>query len=145
MKLAHLLLFLVIIPPIAAICHDLYLFYLAQDAPQIDADFFDKLLNEERPARQFSFAAFGFLWLEYSPETYKTFKNGMEAENWEFFQQFLKLKAFYVTGILAAISYLIAALVWLLKSFKVQKKKRDMGSYRRKSAIKKKEIQYKRN
>lgn len=128
MKAIHFFLFIVTLPLIIVIGHDLYLFYIAQ-GEQLDPDLATKLFTEERPGRTFDFAALGFIWTKYSPDTYKLMSESFEPEEWANIQAFLKLKAFYVTAAFAVVMYLLAAIIHIFKGIserrtKVSKRKK---------------------
>lgn len=122
MKAIHFFLFIVTLPILIVLGHDLYLFYVAQ-GEQLDPDLATKLFTEERPGRGFDFAALGFIWTKYSPETFSLMKDSYTAEEWAVIQEYLKLPAFYVAVAFAVVMYLLAALVVIFKGIKEKSQK----------------------
>lgn len=114
MKPIHFFLLIVTLPMIIVLGHDLYLFYVAQ-GEQLDPNLATKLFTEDRPSRGFSFAALGYIWTTYSPDTYKTLSESFEEQEWANIQQFLELKAFYVMAAFAAVMYALAGIVTIFK------------------------------
>lgn len=84
-----LLLFVVTLPVVAALGHDLYLFYLNQDMG-------------------FKFAALGWIWTRYEPDSYKTVFETTEGDYWPYINALLAQKAFFVTLGFASIFYVLA-------------------------------------
>lgn len=122
MKPLHFILFLVTVPLILSLGHDLYLFYLAQ-GQRLDVDLITKIYTEERPARAFDFAALGFIWTKYSPDSYKLMAESMDPAEWASIQEFLKMKATLVFGAFAAFFYALAALLFLVGKARESSKK----------------------
>jgi hypothetical protein len=75
-----LLFIFVILPFLAALGHDCYLFYL----------------NHE--THGFKFASFGFIWTNYALESYKQTVTALDPETWRMIDGFLKYEATVVTG-----------------------------------------------
>lgn len=100
MRIPFLLIFVLLIPAMIALGHDIYLFYVnhAQDAHMITTD----LIKEK-----FKFSAFGFIWTNYEPESYKATVAGFDPETWAKIDKFLTIKAFYAgltfAGVIVAI------------------------------------------
>lgn len=88
MRIPFLLIFVLLIPAMIALGHDIYLFYEnhAKDAPMVTTD----IIQEE-----FKFSAFGFIWTNYAPESYKMTRLSLEADTWAMVDQFLTITAFY--------------------------------------------------
>lgn len=122
MKPLHFLLFLVTLPVLISLGHDLYLFYVAQDQ-QLSTDLVTKLYTEERPGREFSFAAIGYIWTQYAPESYKLMADSYTPEEWAEIQSFLKLKATLVFAALAAAAYAFALLLKVVSIIKDSSKR----------------------
>ncbi len=122
MKPLHFIIFLVTLPILISLGHDLYLFYVAQ-GEQLNADLLTKIYTEDRPARAFDFAALGFIWLEYSPDTYKMMAESFEPAEWAGIQEFLKLKATLVFAALAALVYALAFALYLFGKMRESGKK----------------------
>ena len=117
MRGIHFFLLIVTLPVLIALGHDLYLFYVAQDQG-LNMDLVTKIYTEDRPARQFDFAALGFIWTKYSPDTYALMAESFEPSEWANIQELLKLKAVYVFGAFAILMYIIAFLFKISASIK---------------------------
>lgn len=114
MKAIHFFLLIVTLPALFALSHDFYLFYVAQ-GEQLNTDLATKIFTEERPGRSFDFAALGFIWTEYYPESYALMKESFEPEEWANIQLFLKLKAFYVCAAFAVVMYVLTGIIMIFK------------------------------
>ena len=132
MKGIHFFLLIVTIPVVLALGHDLYLFYVAQDQ-QLSADLISKIYTEDRPARQFDFAALGFIWTNYSPDSYALMSESFEPDEWKNIQEFLKLPAVYVAAAFAVLMYIVALLYKIGCSIK---EKSERVSKRKKAKMK---------
>ena len=88
MRFPGFLIFLLLIPAMVALGHDCYLFYTnhVKDPLMISTT----LVQEE-----FKFSAFGFIWTNYEPESYKATAKSMSPENWALLDSFLTIKAFF--------------------------------------------------
>lgn len=122
MKAIHFFLLIVTLPALFALGHDLYLFYIAQ-GEQLNTDLATKIFTEERPGKSFDFAALGFIWTKYSPESYALMKESFEPEEWANIQLFLKLKAFYVLAAFAGVMYVFAGVIMIFKKLGESTKK----------------------
>ena len=131
MRGIHFFLLVVTLPVLIALGHDLYLFYVAQDQG-LSMDLVTKIHSEDRPARQFDFAALGFVWTKYSPDTYALMAESFEPSEWAGIQEFLKLKAVYVFGAFAVLMYIVA---FLFKIGASLKNKSEKVSKRRKAKM----------
>lgn len=90
------ILFLVSIPFLAAIGHDIYL----------------NIVNNEE---QIKMSAVGFIWMQYSPETFGEARNWVDPQQWALLNDYvLEQKAVLVTGILAGLFYVLAVILKLL-------------------------------
>ena len=78
--------------------HDLYIFYNKQGAGMVDLNFIQKIWTETRPAREFDFATFGFVFLEYAPDLYKSIQQMTSPDQWKLVQVVLKTKIMYATA-----------------------------------------------
>jgi hypothetical protein len=112
MKHLYFFIFIFFVPAFCSLLHDFYLFYLAQ-GEQLNPDLFTKLYTEERPGRAFEFAAIGFIWLQYSPESYKAMSDSMLPQEWAEIQEYLKLA---LTVVLAQIGAVLAAILIAAKA-----------------------------
>jgi len=117
MKPLHFILFIVTLPLLISLGHDLYLFYVAQDQ-NLSTDLLTKIYTEERPGRSFDFAAFGYIWTQYSPDSYKLMADSYTPEEWAGIQEFLKIKATLFFGALAAFAFGVALLLKLISVIK---------------------------
>ena len=88
MRIPFLLIFVLLIPAFIALGHDIYLFYAnhVNDPLMVSTG-----MIEER----FKFSAFGFIWTNYEPESYKAVARSMSPENWALLDKFLTIKAFF--------------------------------------------------
>lgn len=82
--------FLLLIPALVALGHDIYLFYTNYAAAQGFS--VDLLLKE------FKFSAFGFIWTTYDEAGYKNFVASVDAPTWATVDYLLTFRAFY-TGL----------------------------------------------
>lgn len=117
MKPLHFLLFIVTLPVLISLGHDFYLFYVAQ-GEQLSPDLLTKIYTEDRPGRSFSFAALGYIWTQYGPESYKLMADSYDPQEWSKIQEFLKLKATLVFGAIAGAAFALAGLVKLVQYLK---------------------------
>lgn len=122
MKHIYFFTFILFVPALCSLMHDFYLFYVAQ-GERLDPDLFTKLYTEERPGRVFEFAAIGFIWLQYGPESYKMTMDSMTPQEWSSVQEYLKLS---LTVVLAQIGAVLTAILVCVKAalyFKQSQKK----------------------
>lgn len=82
--------FLLLIPALVALGHDIYLFHVNYAAAQGFS--VDLMLKE------FKFSAFGFIWTTYDEAGYKNFVSTVDAPTWATVDYLLTFKAFY-TGL----------------------------------------------
>ncbi|MFN3700620.1 MAG: hypothetical protein ACK4VI_03755 [Alphaproteobacteria bacterium] len=122
MKPIYFFIFIFFVPALCSLLHDFYLFYLAQ-GQQLNPDLFTKLYTEDRPGRVFEFAAIGFIWLQYSPESYKGMSDSMTAQEWSEVQEYLKLSLTIILAQFGAILTAIAIGVKAAMHFKQTSKK----------------------
>lgn len=123
MKPLHFFLFIVILPFIISLGHDVYVFYAEQNKP-INVDSITKIYTENRPGRSFELASFGFIWTNYSPDSYELMSESFEPDEWAQIQEFLKFKASIVFAAFAIVMYLLAFLFMVIKSPKKTQKLR---------------------
>ena len=71
MKFPALLIFLLFLPALIALGHDIYLFYVNHAATA-------RIVNIELIDQQFKFSAFGFIWTNYAPGSYRAFASSMD-------------------------------------------------------------------
>ncbi len=114
MRGIHVFMFFVALPAIIFLCHDVYLFYMAQGAPA-DPAVLTKIYTEDAPSKAFDFAALGFIWLNYSPDSYQWFGDSMEPDEWASVKAFLTFKAFYVACAFAGVVYALIGAIMLAR------------------------------
>lgn len=107
MRGVHLFMIILLIPAILALGHDIYLF--TQNSSINEAT--QALQDQDEGIRSF-FADTGFLWTEYSPNTYKATVESLDPEQWAKVNKILAHKAVLVALAFAGIFY---ALLLLLK------------------------------
>ena len=105
MRFPFLLVFILLIPALLALGHDIYLFF----SNHVDDPLMVSVgLLEEK----FKFSAFGFIWTNYEPESYKAAAKSMTPENWAMLDKFLTIKAvfggLYFAGGVIAIMMVLA-------------------------------------
>jgi hypothetical protein len=116
MRGIHVFMFFLALPALALLCHDIYMFYVAQGSPTDISSAALKIYTEERPGRGFDFSALGYLWTKYSPDTYAIMGDSMEPAEWASVKAFLTFKAFYVVAGLTGIVYALIGAVYLTKA-----------------------------
>ncbi len=96
MRGVHLFLFVAALPALAALGHDLYLFYNNQDMG-------------------FQLAALGFIWTKYDPDSYKWVVEQTEPLGyWPYINWVLAQKAVFVGLAIAGFFFVIAGLLKML-------------------------------
>ncbi|MGB4057138.1 MAG: hypothetical protein WBK77_03535 [Alphaproteobacteria bacterium] len=126
MRSLGLLTFL-LIPAMAALGHDLYLFYQNQE-------------------KGFEFAALGFIWTRYEPESYKSAVEITTPDGyWPYINFILAQKAVLVGVVFAAIMMVFIGLLQLLGVGGERKIKAPSGSRRSDEIMGKKSAKYKYN
>ncbi len=137
------LLFLLLIPALIALGHDIYLFYIQHLNPGIFS--IDLLLEK------FKFSALGFIWTTYAVDSYKAVVEATASDTWVIIDQLLTIKAFHLSlGFAGAFIMLF----FILKQFGIgpfagenagsssPKKRKKPESFR--GGGKSKKMQYKR-
>ena len=100
MRIPFLLIFVLLIPAMIALGHDIYLFYVnhAQEA---------RIFTTDLVKEKFKFSAFGFIWTNYGLESYKATAASLAPETWAMVDKFLTIKAFFAgltfTGVIVGI------------------------------------------
>ncbi|MCC6598799.1 MAG: hypothetical protein IT559_08420 [Alphaproteobacteria bacterium] len=89
------IIFLLLIPAMIALGHDLYLFYVNYAEAQ---GFSIALLQKE-----FKLSAFGFIWTNYDEESYKTAVGSVDPDTWLTIDYLLTFKAFYAALAFAGV------------------------------------------
>lgn len=95
MRTVQFFLFLVTLPLLAAIGHDLYFFY-------------------ENPDQGFKLSALGFLWTQYSPESYQWVATNLSEGIWKLVTKILTFEAAIVTFAIAAFVYLLTFIGYVI-------------------------------
>lgn len=101
MRLSVLLCFLLALLPLAVLSHDLYLAY--QEAEQSRTQFGEKPVN---------FSDVGFLWVQYSPDSYDWVRRSMTPQAWKgMIDPLLQKTALIITALPVAV-FAMALLVF---------------------------------
>lgn len=105
MRFPFLLIFVLLIPAFIALGHDVYLFFSNHVSDPL-------MVSTGLIEEKFKFSAFGFIWTNYEPESYKAAARSMNPENWATLDKFLTIKAFfaglYFAGGIIAIMMVLA-------------------------------------
>lgn len=123
MRGIHLFMFIILIPAIAALGHDIYLF--TQNSSVNEAT---ELLQENAANADSFFADLGFVWTEYAPESYKQTVEILEPEQWKVVNGILAHKAVIVALAFAGAVYALLFLLSLLKVWPFATAKADKFS-----------------
>ena len=105
MRFPFPLILVLLIPAMIALGHDIFLFFNnhVNDPLMVSTG-----LIEEK----FKFSAFGFIWTNYEPESYRATARSMSPESWAMLDKFLTIKAFfaglYFAGGIIAIMMVLA-------------------------------------
>lgn len=99
MTALKILCFLLIVPALACLAHDGYVYYLSKEA------------GENLP---FRFSDIGWLWTTYSPESFAAVKESMSPATWHWVDVILEQTGVFLFGGLAALVYAALGLCWLL-------------------------------
>jgi hypothetical protein len=121
MKPLHFFLFIVILPFIISLGHDVYVFYAEQNQ-QINVRSITNIYTEDRPGRSFELASFGFIWTNYSPDSYELMSESFDPGEWAAIQEFLKFKSTLVFAAFAIVMYFLAFLFMAFNSPKKAQK-----------------------
>ena len=88
MRFPALLILILLIPALIALGHDIYLFHANHIAN-------GAALSLDLIKEKFKFSAFGFIWTNYEPESYKATAAGLDPQTWGTIDKMLTIKAFY--------------------------------------------------
>lgn len=99
MTAIKLLCFFLILPALACLGHDGYVYYLNTQA------------GKDLP---FQLSDLGYLWVTYSPETFAVVKESVDAGTWYWVNLVLEQTGVFLFGGIAAIVYAILGVCWLL-------------------------------
>ncbi len=117
MRMLVLLCFLLALLPLAALSHDLYLAY--QEAEKAHIEFGDKPI---------SFSDIGFIWVQYSPDTYDWARRNMAPQTWKnMVDPVLQQTALIVTAIPGSVLAVILVIFRLLKDVPFMVRLRTSG------------------
>lgn len=115
-----LVLFLIGLPALIALGHDLYLFYLANEtvANEMDIAALSALYGENRPGRGFNFSSFGFIWTHYAPDNFRDTFHAGGTGIWASVRPYLSWEAFPTFGIFAGCVYVLSGLILLVNKLR---------------------------
>jgi hypothetical protein len=111
MRGVSLFIFVVALPALAALGHDLYLFYLNYGLDSIERDV--RHVIDEKGALSL-FASLGFIWTQYNEESYKWVVENTDEETWALISEILTFKAVFVGAAFAGFFYVILGALRLL-------------------------------
>lgn len=119
--------FIVLIPALVALGHDIYLFVIDGHVDQ----FPEVITDGERPIKSF-FASLGWIWTNYHPESYKWTVQNVSAEDWALINSVLSKKAVVLGLGFAGFFYAILGVFKILGVWPFRKEdksdKRDLIS-----------------
>lgn len=95
--MARIFLFIMFLPLLAAVGHDLWLFYENQD-------------------RGFMMTSLGFLWTNYHEESFTQAVEMMDKDVWQYVNMLLAQKAIIVTASLFVFSLMLAGIAKVIAS-----------------------------
>ncbi len=117
MRALVLLCFLLALLPLAVLGHDLYLAY--QEAEQARVQFGNKPVN---------FTDVGFLWVQYSPDTYDWARRSVSLQTWKgMIDPMLQQTALIVTAVPVSILAVVLIVLRLLKDIPFMVRLRSPG------------------
>lgn len=106
----RLFIFIICLPLLAAIGHDIYLFVTQTGLENTG----DVLAGGDKPWHSY-FATAGWIWTSYSPDTFRTVAQSLEPDEWKSLNVVLGQKAVVLGGVFAAFWMLVLGLLKLLK------------------------------
>ncbi len=98
---------LILLPLLAALGHDAYLYY-------------------ENGMVVFKLTSVGFLWTTYSPDTFKWAVDTFDQNIWDVLNMILPQKAVYVSAVLPAVFYPVFLLLFLFGIWPFDSADRDL-------------------
>lgn len=110
--------FIVLLPALAALGHDAYLYYMNQDSA----------IYAEGELHRF-FASLGYIWTTYHPSSYQEVVRSVSKETWSVINMVLTQKAFFVGLVFAAVIYVLSFLSWFFG-----KERKTLNEARRREA-----------
>lgn len=93
-----LLCFLVILPVLACLGHDGYLYYLNREAGN---------------GLPFQLSDLGWMWVTYSPESFALVKESVDPGTWNIVNLILERSGAILFGVIAAVVYLVLGVLWM--------------------------------
>lgn len=102
MSSTQIFIFIVFLPVIFVLGHDIYLFTQDSSVDELTAAFSGK----GRSITSF-FADAGFLWTKYHPESYKTLAENLTTEQWSIVSKVLSYTAIILALIVSALTSLL--------------------------------------
>ncbi len=93
-----LLCFLVILPVLACLGHDGYLYYLNREAGN---------------GLPFQLSDLGWMWVTYSPASFALVKESVDPGTWTIVNLILEQSGAVFFGVIAAVVYLVLGVLWL--------------------------------
>lgn len=111
MRGVSLFMLIVALPALAALGHDIWLFYDNYGLGSIQRDL-ETILQEKGASSLF--AALGFIWTQYCPDSYAWTVENTAPETWALISEFLTYKAFFVAAAFAGAVYILLGLLKLL-------------------------------
>ena len=128
MRFPFLLIFVLFLPALVALGHDMYLFFTNHVDDPV-------MLSSKDVEEGFKFSALGFIWTNYEPESYKAVAASMSQENWAILDFLLTIKAFFAGLVFAGI---IILPLMLLGLFGIGPMAKENKAYSGKSMYKRK-------
>lgn len=108
MRGVHLFMFIVALPALVALGHDIYLFIVNYGPESLP----DSVIANEKGLGT-HFATLGFIWTEYAPETYETVVESVTPETWALIDLLLTQKALLAGLVFAGFFYLVLGILRL--------------------------------
>ncbi|GJL85654.1 MAG: hypothetical protein DHS20C02_14290 [Micavibrio sp.] len=106
----RIIMFILLLPAIAALGHDIYLFVI-NDGIETRPSIFTG--NPDDKGILSYFAALGFIWTQYHEESYKWVVQNLDQDIWAYINLLLVQKAVFVGLVFAGVAYAIIFLVRL--------------------------------
>lgn len=128
----RLFMVLVLLPALAALGHDLYLFYTNEGVDNVVSD--ATKIFDEKGASSF-FAALGFIWTKYDVESFKAIAQSMDEQTWSYVNKVLAQKAVVVGLAFAGFWYVLLGLLRILGAWPFRDK--EAGSKKKMKRMKK--------
>lgn len=97
-----------LIPALAALGHDAYLFYEHYGIDSVQRDIEQQI--EDKGALSF-FAALGFILTRYAPDTYKLINESVDDQSWAVINSLLAQKAFFLGLVFSAVVMVLAVIL----------------------------------